>query len=131
MPTVTIAQAFVDALSAAMPEGWRAEFQGSTFRLLGPGGPYASLDHWALTEDVLLEDQLIVAAEGALHVAQQLVAEETTEPWPAVSATECHGFPNPHAALVGDELRVWFGKSENPVLEIGPFDVRAIVLRDD
>lgn len=131
VPADAIAQAFVDALSAAMPEGWSAEFQGSTFRLLGPGGPYASFDHWGLTEDVLLEDQLIVAAASALHVAQQWIAEETTEPWPAVSGTQYHGFPNPHAALVGDELRVWFGRSENPVLELGPFDVSAIVLRDD
>jgi hypothetical protein len=131
MPVRTIAQEFVDALSTAMPEGWSAEFHGSTFRLLGPSGPYASFDDWALTEDVILEDQLITAAEAALHLSQQWVAEETTEPWPAVSGTQYHGFPNPHAALVGDELRVWFGRSENPVLEIGPFDVSAIVLRDD
>jgi hypothetical protein len=131
MPVRAIAQEFVDALSAAMPEGWSAEFQGSTFRLLGPDGPYASFDDWGLTEDVLLEDQLITAAEAALDVAQQWVAEETTEPWPAVTGTQYHGFPEPRAALVGDELRAWFGRRENPMLELGPFDVSGIVLRDD
>jgi hypothetical protein len=66
---------------------------------------------------------------GILDLAQQWIAEETMEPWPARSGTDYSGFPEPDAELDGNTLRMWFGDRASPVLALEPVDVADAILR--
>jgi hypothetical protein len=83
-----------------------------------------------LTTDVLLEDEAVDGAVQTLNQIQTHVAHATREPWPAVAGPGYAGFPEPNAEVVGDEIRMWFGNRERPVLELGPFDVSDVILRE-
>lgn len=72
---------------------------GSWFEVIGPDGPLASGGASGLTDDVLLEEEIVSVVLGVLGLVQQEVAEETIEPWPARSGKDYRGFPEPHAEI--------------------------------
>lgn len=112
------ARLFVEQLSAVLPQGFQAGVRGDRLWLAGIWTSGASV-HW-LSTDVLLEDEAINGAVQMLDQIQSHVAHATREPWPAVTGPGYAGFPEPNAEMVGDEIRMWFGDRERPVLELGP-----------
>jgi hypothetical protein len=58
------------------------------------------------------------AAEDALATAQDYVSEGTTEPWPAIAGQFPGGFPAPGAQITDGQLRMFYGNSDAPVLEL-------------
>jgi hypothetical protein len=56
-----------------------------------------------------------------LSLLEQLpddIAEDTTEPWPPRRHSEDPLFADPHVEQVGNAFRLWYGKAEDPVLEL-------------
>jgi len=130
MAQLAHAQAFLAQLSAVMPSGYRLDIDDETLWLTSPdGGRAGSSSHW-LTQDVLLEEDVLVDAVQSLNQIQREIAEETIEPWPAASGPEYRGFPEPGGQIVGDHLHLWFGDREEPVLELQPIDLADVILRD-
>jgi hypothetical protein len=114
-----------------VPEGDdRETLVGPEVSLVGPSGSYARIPASWLTGDLLLEDELVEAALSVLDVTQQWIAEETTQPWPAVAGPGYGGFPDPGVEVVEDKLYMWFGHKDAPVLRLEPLDVGGWVLRD-
>lgn len=98
--------------------------------VVGPRGPLAAGGAYWLITDVLLEDEAVDGAVGSLHLVQQEIAEETTEPWPAASGLGYAGFPEPGGELVEDDLHLWFGLKDSPVLRLRPISLQGVLLRD-
>jgi len=113
-----------------MPLGYRAVLDGELLLLISPDGGRAGSSSYWLTREALLEDEVLTCAVQSLHQIQQEIAEETTEPWPARSGADHRDFPEPHAELVADQLRLWFGAVDAPAVTLGPIDMRGVIVRD-
>jgi hypothetical protein len=124
------ARAFLAEISKIVPAGYRVFIQNDLLRLVMPGGGEAGSSAYWLTSDALLEEEAISGATQTLHQIQQEIGEETTEPSPARAGHGYPGFPEPGAELVDSELRMWFGRRDNPVLELEPIDLDAVLVRD-
>lgn len=74
-------------------------------------------------EDVALEERIRRAAEDLLEKAQDMIAEETTEPWPAASGQLPDGVPTPCAEITGQQIRWFYGDPDAPILELAPIPV--------
>jgi hypothetical protein len=121
-------RAFYDSINAVLPDGWRVAPVGDReLRLFGPDGPYATIEQEWLSDDALLANEAPWGAAGVLDLAQQEIAEETTEPWPARSGRDYRGFAEPDAVLEGDFLRMWFGDKSKPVLTLEPIDLTGVI----
>jgi excisionase family DNA binding protein len=68
--------------------------------------------------DGSLVDRVCAAAERTLDCASDMIAEETTEPWPACAGEIRGGLPGAGAEPMGDAIRLWFGDPDAPVLEL-------------
>ena len=130
MPRPPHAEAFLKQMSAVLPPGYRVELDDELLWIVSPDGGKAGSGSYWLTSDVLLEEEALRDAVGSLSQIQQEIAEETAEPWPAVSGPAYRGFPEPDGAIVGDELRLWFGDRTAPVLALEPIDLSEVLLRD-
>jgi hypothetical protein len=67
-----------------------------------------------------LEERVCCAARHALEVAQDRIAEETTDPWPARAGVVPGGFPVPRAEIADEQIRLYYGESGTPILELAP-----------
>ena len=124
------AEAFLKQVSAAIPPGYRVELDDDFLWICSPdGGKTGSSSYW-LTSDVVLDEEALEGGVGSLNQIQQEIAEETAEPWPASSGPGYRGFPEPQGAIVGAELRLWFGDRATPVLALDPLDLSDVLLRD-
>jgi hypothetical protein len=125
-------RAFYEAVNAALPDGWRIVPAGKIeLRLYGPVGTGGTIEQPWLSDELLLAEEAPWGAVGVLDLVQHEIAEETMEPWPARSGRQYRGFPNPHARLDGDDLRMWFGEDAHPVLMLDPVDLADVLLRDE
>jgi hypothetical protein len=128
-------RSFVDQLQAILPAGYvvvveRAPFDSCELWIKGPelGSGYAA--DWLL-DTALLEEDALAGAAWALDQAQSVIAELSTEPWPATWRVGYDGgLPAPQAEVVDDQLYVWFGDRAAPLLELGPIDLRNVILKD-
>jgi hypothetical protein len=57
------------------------------------------------------------AAWNVLSSLQDLIAEETTEPWPDTNGSS---LPVPETAVESGVLRLWYGDRDAPVLALRP-----------
>jgi hypothetical protein len=63
-----------------------------------------------------LNDQIRTAAYSVLNNAQDYVSEELRDMWPT------NPMPAPHAEVVGNELRLWYGDQMELTLPAIPLD---------
>lgn len=124
------ANAFLEAVSAVMPRGWSLELLGGSLKVLDPDGRSTGIGAAWLASPTLFRDDAIDEAVQTLNQIQQEIAEDTTEPWPAISGQEYRGFPGPDGAWVGDELHLWFGEESEPVLRLKPISFSDVILSD-
>jgi hypothetical protein len=130
VPRLSHAEAFLRQMLAVTPARYRIELDGDILGVINPDGGKAGLSSYWLTSDVLLAEEALEGGVQSLHQIQREIAEDTTEPWPAVSGPGYRGFPEPDGAIVGDELRLWFGDRADPVLVLEPIDLSQVLLRD-
>jgi len=63
-------------------------------------------------------DQVCAVVQELLSQIQDVVCEATTEPWPLVLTNGRKDMALGDAAVVGDELQMWYGDRDAPVLRI-------------
>ncbi len=125
------ADMFIYEMSSVLPPGYSLEIEHEVLWLLKRDGSMAGSSSYWLTSDSLLEDEAVSYAVQSLHQIQQEIAEDSTEPWPARSGPGYAGFPEPGGAIVENELHLWFGSAEAPVLVLGPIDLDGVLVRDE
>ncbi len=124
------ARAFLSELARVMPAGYRTVIDGEILWLISPDGGMAGSSSYWLTSDVLTEEEALIGAVQSLHQIQQEIAEETTEPWPARAGADYPGFPEPHGELIGDDLLLWFGNRDAPVLALHLMSLGGVLIRE-
>lgn len=123
-------QVFIEELARHLPAGFAVEFDGYLLMAIGPDGPLAGTTADWLTADVLLADEAVEGAVGSLNLIQTEFADETTEPWPSTAGLGYQGFPEPDGEVVGEDLHVWFGARDAPVLRLRPISLHGVLLQE-
>jgi len=111
-----------------LPVGWAIRGSGRSggFRLRVPNSrseeDFAIDMSWIVTSDQPGRRRLLMVTQHVLSSLQTAVATATGAPWPAQGAADW--LPEPHAEIAGDAvnplLRLWYGSSDRPVLELIP-----------
>lgn len=119
---LSLAEALVNRLRPHAPDGIVVDVEAGGVAIFKPDKP----DAWSVvtTGDILddpeddrsVREKLEVAAYSVLNEFQDFIAEELAEPWPATGPE----MPQPNVEVGTDEIRMWFGSSEAPVLELEP-----------
>jgi hypothetical protein len=111
-----------------LPAGWVIQGSGRSggFRLRIPGSSseadYAIDMGWIVTSEQSGRDRVLEVTRAALAELQVAVVQTTSSSWPSrVSEVD---LPEPHAEIAGDTvnpiLRLWYGPSGAPVIELEP-----------
>jgi hypothetical protein len=87
------------------------------FEVSYPRGSVASGPFWVLTSDTP-RHLVRHAAEQLMSNVQDDIAERTTQPWPMTYEGARKDMALPEAEIVGDELRLWYGRGASPVLKL-------------
>ncbi len=111
-----------------LPAGWVIHAGGRSggFRLRVPNSrseeDYAIDMGWIVTSDQSGRDRLLDVTRTALAELQTAVIQTTSTSWP--SRDRSVDVPEPHAEIAGDTvnptLRLWYGPSTAPVIELQP-----------
>ena len=111
-----------------LPPGWVMHASGRSggFRLRVPDSrseeDYAIDMGWIVTSEQSGRDRLLEVTRTALASLQAAVVETTSTNWPS-RETDIDP-PEPHAEIAGDTinpiLRLWYGPSTAPVIELQP-----------
>ena len=72
------------------------------------------------------DEQARRGAERTLEVAQEMIAEEIGDPWPAKAGELPGGFPCPHAEIVGQSIRLYYGAPSAPILALGTISLEEV-----
>ncbi len=120
-----LAEVLVKRLNDVLPASVRLGTSGSTvtastrgtlwayFEIAAPGSRLDSSP--AILADIV---------DGILSSVQDFAAEGTGEPWPAIQTPSRQGsadpLPRANALPLEEEIRLWFGESDNPTLELPP-----------
>jgi hypothetical protein len=87
---------------------------------------------WIVTSDRPGRERVLDVTRTALASLQTAVAETTSTSWP--DQTRSGAVPEAHAEIAGDtvnpELRLWYGPSHAPVLELKPRILLNMILHD-
>jgi hypothetical protein len=118
------ASAVAARLQSVVPDRFAVRAQGSAVSVYDQG-------HWgdwgqSLIADIVAEEdgrsiveRVETAARAIVNFAQDAVMESTREPWPGGPP----GGATPTAQVVGEQLHVWFGDEDNPVLRLEPIEL--------
>jgi excisionase family DNA binding protein len=126
-----LAAALAERLAAVIPSQFEVTTESGMIRVLNDEGHSVGIDVAAMADDdgESLEERVCRAARHALDAPQDWIADETTEPWPARAGVLPGGFPAPNAEIVDEQVRLYYGDSGAPILELAPIrlrDVRSI-----
>jgi len=97
----------------ASPQGERSQYLG--FYMTYRGAKLGNFEHASTAAE---PEQVCAVAQELLSQIQDVVCEATTEPWPLVLSSGRRDMALGDAAVVGDELQMWFGDRHAPVLRI-------------
>jgi len=121
-----------------LPRGWVMHASGRSggFRLRVPDSrseeDYAIDMGWIVTSDQSGRDRLLAVTRTALAELQAAVVETTSTNWPSRESDV--DLPEPHAEIAGDTinpiLRLWYGPSNAPVIELQPRILLNMVLHE-
>ena len=118
-------------LAEVLPPGWIITVEANVLVITSRGSrgaPISRIDFsWMVGADEPASQRVRQAARWALQTVQAGVVDEMTEVWLANSGSEDAGLPEAHAEVVGDQLRMWYGKRGKPLLELGPIHLTRIV----
>jgi hypothetical protein len=107
-----------------LPPGWSIHGRGRSdgVRLCVPDSrseeDYAVHMGWIVASDRPGRERLIEVTQAALTDFQNAIIQTTSGNWP--SQDDDGPPPEPHAGIVGDNVRLWYGPSRAPVIEVKP-----------
>lgn len=99
-------------LNEVLPAGFRVRVDGTDVIVDAPDGLGFTTYLCAVNAD-----EYAGAAQQLLSGIQDLVCQTTATPWPRARGPRLN-LAMPDAALVGNELRCWFGSVDHPVLTL-------------
>lgn len=122
MTGAALAWALAERLAAVLPSGFTVRSEGADFSVDAPDGmgSTTSLAHLDV-EEVEAQDYAD-AAWAVLSMAQDVVSETTTEPWPAALGPGLD-LAEPGTAVNGTEILLFFGTEDQPVLTLPPIPI--------
>lgn len=107
-----------------LPPGWSIHGRGRSdgVRLRVPDSrseeDYAVHVGWVIASDRPGRERLIEVTQAALTELQNAIIQTTSGNWPSEDGNGPP--PEPHAGIVGDKIRLWYGPSRAPVIEVKP-----------
>jgi hypothetical protein len=119
MTGAALAWALAERLAAVLPPGFSVRSDGADVYVDAPDGTGAatSLAHLD-AEDVEPQDYAD-AAWNVLSMAQDVVSETTTDPWPAAAGSGSD-LAEPSTSVDGSQILLSFGAEDSPVLTLPP-----------
>jgi hypothetical protein len=115
--------ALVERLGPVLPAGFAARAEGDTIAIDAPDGIGAATSLSGLLDrDTLDAEDYASAAWMVLSMAQDVVCETTTDPWPAAPGASTD-LAEPGTRVEGRQLALYFGPEAQPVLTLGPIDL--------
>jgi len=117
------ARVLVERLAPILPAGFAAHADAGAVHIDAPDG-FGSATHIAelLDRDDLLAEDYASAAWTVLSMAQDVVSESTTDPWPAALGPG-GDLAEPGTKVDGAHIHLWFGAEDQPVLALSPIDL--------
>lgn len=122
----SLSEALVQRLRPLAPEGVHVEVEAGGVAVFKLDHPHA----WSVvtTGDILddpeddrsVREKLEVAAYSIINHFQDFIAEELAEPWPGTGSQK----PQPNVEVGTEEIRMWFGSSDAPMLELQPVPLK-------
>ena len=122
MTSTDFARALVASLTPALPPGFAARVEGDIIRLETPDGLGASTSFAYLDPEEANAEDYADAAWNVLSMAQDVVSETATEPWPAAIGPGLD-LPDPGTRVEGQTVHLYFGTEEQPVLTLAPIQL--------
>jgi excisionase family DNA binding protein len=123
-----LATALARSLAGVAPAQLSILAEGGIVWIKDVEGHGAGSDIALLVSDdgVAPREQARRAAERTLEVAQEMIAEETADPWPARAGQLPGGFPCPHAEIVDGSIRLYYGDPRTPILALPAISLDAM-----
>ena len=125
MRPADFARALVERLTPILPAGFTARAEEGVVHIDAPDGLGAAT---SLTELLDLDDlgpqDYADAAWAVLSLAQDVVSETSTDPWPAALGPG-DDLAEPGTNVDGERVVLWFGAEEQPVLTLPPIELQA------
>jgi hypothetical protein len=123
--------ALAERLAAVVPSQLHVTAESGMIGIHNDEGHGVRIDVAAIANDdgTSLQERVCRAARHALGAPQDWIADETSEPWPARAGVVPGGFPAANAEIADEHIRLYYGDSDAPILELAPIrlrDVRSI-----
>jgi hypothetical protein len=117
------ARALVERLTPILPAGYFVRAVEGVVHIDAPDGLGAATSLADLLDlDDLAPQDYADAAWAVLSLAQDVVSEMTTDPWPAAAGPHTD-LAEPRTAVDGRQVSLWFGADEQPELTLPPIDL--------
>jgi hypothetical protein len=115
-----LARALVERLIPILPAGFAVRAADGTVYIEAPDGLGGATSVAELLDpDDLEPDDYASAAWMVLSMAQDVVSETTTEPWP-VALGGAADLAEPGTRVEGRQIALYFGAEDQPVLTLQP-----------
>jgi hypothetical protein len=115
-----LAAGLARVLDEVIPDGLSVRSAGSSLAVYSDGvvvGSSAALEILDDADDSGLTARIETAARAALSGVQDVIIEIIRSPWPATPGGGSD-LPQPDCRVEGQELLVWFGAGEAPLLAL-------------
>ena len=120
MTPAQFAQVLVARLASILPPGFEARAEDGVIHLDAPDGVGSSSTSLAyLDPDEAEAQDYADAAWNVLSMAQDVVSETTTDPWPVALGTGLD-LAEPGTRVEGQAVQMYFGPEDRPVLTLPP-----------
>ena len=122
MNPTAFARALVASLTPVLPAGFTVRADGGTVIVEAPDGVGSNATVAHLDPAEAEPDDYANAAWTVLSMAQDVVSETATEPWPA-SIGPGGDLAEPGTRVEGRAVHLFFGAEEQPVLTLAPIQL--------
>ena len=117
------ASALVERLAAILPAGFTARADDDGIWIDAPDGLGAATNVESLLDhDEPEPEDYASAAWNVLSLAQDVVSETTSDPWPAAIGPGTD-LAEPGTRVEGGTIALWFGAEDQPVLTLRPIEI--------
>ena len=108
-------------LNSVVPAGLAVHAKGAGVTLYDPASWGASLaaEHLLNEDGRPIVDLVESVAYAIMNAIQDEVMESTKEQWPPGPK----GAAEPEARVIGEQLHLWFGDEDAPILRLDPLDL--------
>ncbi len=119
------AAAVAERLNAVVPDGLTVRADGSAVGVYDPalcGGCYGA-EIFGKEDGRPIVELVETAAWAIMNGIQDVIMESIREQWPMGTTRAA----DPGARVAGDQLHLWFGDEDNPVLRLESVDLTTLV----